>query len=133
MKIAKILNNNVAIVLGEQGQEQVMMGRGLAFNKRVGDALDTQLIEKVFALQNPRLTNRLSELLSEIPIEVITTTELIIARAREQLGSKLHESLSIALCDHCNFAIVDLGDQDPLSQRVCFGVRRAGDHRETPR
>ncbi|WP_416410341.1 BglG family transcription antiterminator LicT [Pantoea sp. App145] len=105
MKIAKILNNNVAIVLGEQGQEQVVMGRGLAFQKRVGDPLDAQLIEKVFALQNHALTSRLSELLSEIPIEVITTTELIIARARQQLGSTLHESLSIALCDHCNFAI----------------------------
>lgn len=58
MKIAKILNNNVVVVLGEHGKEQVVMGRGLAFQKRVGDALDTQQIEKVFALQSDALTGR---------------------------------------------------------------------------
>lgn len=36
---------------------------------------------------------------------MITTSELIIANARQQLGQPLHESLSIALCDHCHFAI----------------------------
>lgn len=105
MKIAKILNNNVAVVLGDNGKEQVVMGRGLAFQKHVGDELDAQQIEKVFALQSDTLTGRLSELLSDIPLEVITTSELIIANARQQLGQPLHESLSIALCDHCHFAI----------------------------
>ena len=105
MKIAKILNNNVVVVLGDNGKEQVVMGRGLAFQKRVGDALDPQQIEKVFALQSDALTGRLSELLSDIPLEVITTSELIIAHARQLLGQPLHESLSIALCDHCHFAI----------------------------
>jgi beta-glucoside operon transcriptional antiterminator len=41
MKIAKILNNNVVVVQDERGREQVVMGRGLAFQKRVGEALDT--------------------------------------------------------------------------------------------
>ncbi|MDU3076612.1 MAG: CAT RNA binding domain-containing protein, partial [Mixta calida] len=34
MKIAKVLNNNVVIVLDEQQREQVVMGRGLGFQKR---------------------------------------------------------------------------------------------------
>ena len=45
MKIAKILNNNVAVVLGDNGKEQVVMGRGLAFQKRVGDELDAVVVE----------------------------------------------------------------------------------------
>ncbi len=40
MQIAKVLNNNVVVVLDEQRREQVVMGRGLAFQKRVGDSLD---------------------------------------------------------------------------------------------
>ncbi|KGT88699.1 BglG family transcription antiterminator LicT [Enterobacter cancerogenus] len=105
MKIKKILNNNVVVVLDSSGKEQVVMGCGLAFKKRTGEMLDPQLVEKVFALQSDALTSRLSELLSEIPLEVITTSEMIIAAARQQLGQPLHESLSIALCDHCHFAI----------------------------
>jgi len=105
MKIAKILNNNVVIVIAEDGREQVVMGRGLAFQKRVNDSVDAGQVEKVFALQCNALTGRLSELLSDIPLEVITTTELIIHAAKDQLGQKLHESVFVALCDHCHFAL----------------------------
>ena len=33
VKIAKVINNNVISVLNEQGQELVVMGRGIAFQK----------------------------------------------------------------------------------------------------
>jgi len=104
MKIAKVLNNNVVVVQDEQGREQVVMGRGLAFQKRVGDSLDTAQIEKVFALQSDLLVRRLEELLNQIPAEVMTTCDRIINLAAQRLG-KLQESLYITLTDHCFFAI----------------------------
>jgi beta-glucoside operon transcriptional antiterminator len=104
MNIAKILNNNVVVVLDEQRREQVVMGRGLAFQKRVGDALDESRIEKVFALQSSELANRLGELLSQIPLEVMAASDRIIDLARGRLG-KLQESLYITLTDHCHYAI----------------------------
>lgn len=104
MNIAKILNNNVVVILDAQQREQVVMGRGLAFQKRVGDALDESRIEKVFALQSDELTRRLGELISQIPLEVLTTCDRIIELARNRLG-KLQESLYITLTDHCHYAI----------------------------
>ncbi len=56
------------------------MGRGLAFQKRPGDVLDDSKIEKVFALQSDELVGRLGELLSQIPLEVMTTCDRIIDR-----------------------------------------------------
>lgn len=104
MKIAKILNNNVVMVQDEQGREQVVMGCGLAFQKRVGDSLNDAQIEKVFALQSDLLVRRLEELLHQIPPEVMTTCDRIIDLATQRLG-KLQESLYITLTDHCYFAI----------------------------
>jgi beta-glucoside operon transcriptional antiterminator len=104
MKIAKILNNNVVMVQDEQGREQVVMGRGLAFQKRIGDSLNAARIEKVFALQSDLLVRRLEELLHQIPPEVMTTCDRIIDLATQRLG-KLQESLYITLTDHCYFAI----------------------------
>ena len=104
MQIAKVLNNNVVVVLDEHRREQVVMGRGLALQKRVGDLLDESKIEKIFALQSDELAGRLGELLSQIPLEVMTTCDRIIERARERLG-KLQESVYITLTDHCHFAI----------------------------
>lgn len=104
MKIAKILNNNVVVVLDEHHNEQVVMGRGLAFQKKVGEELDNDKIEKVFSLQSGELVHRLGELLSQIPVEVMTTCDVIIREAAQKLG-KLHDNLYITLTDHCHFAI----------------------------
>ena len=88
------------------------MGRGLAFQKRVGDALDESRIEKVFALQSDELVNRLGDLMNQIPLEVMTTCDRIIELARLRLG-KLQESLYITLTDHCHYAI----EQQKTSRR----------------
>ncbi|VEB99438.1 Cryptic beta-glucoside bgl operon antiterminator [Cedecea lapagei] len=104
MEIAKILNNNVVVILDEHRREQVVMGKGLGFQKQPGDSLDRGKIEKVFALQSDELVARLSELLNQIPLEVMTASDRIIQLARERLG-KLQESLYISLTDHCHFAM----------------------------
>lgn len=45
MQIIKILNNNV--VISEENQEEiVLMGRGLAFGRKVGQEISLDLIEK---------------------------------------------------------------------------------------
>ena len=80
------------------------MGRGLAFQTSVGEILDESKIEKIFSLQSDELVKRLSELLNQIPIEVMTTCDRIIELSRVRLG-KLQDSLYITLTDHCHFAI----------------------------
>lgn len=123
MIIAKILNNNVVVVQDEHLREQVVMGRGLAFQKQVGDRLDDSKIEKVFALKNDQLVARLSELLGHIPMEVMTTCDQIIQLASQRLG-KLQENLYIALTDHCNFAIERQKQGMPISNALLWETRR---------
>ncbi|CAG9001677.1 MAG: Cryptic beta-glucoside bgl operon antiterminator [Candidatus Celerinatantimonas neptuna] len=105
MKISKVLNNNVVVVVSDSGKEQIVMGRGLGFQKKPGELLDASLVEKTFSSSENQVSERLTELLQDIPIEVITTTERIISIARERLNGKLHDSIYISLTDHCNFAI----------------------------
>ncbi|WP_224651600.1 BglG family transcription antiterminator LicT [Pectobacterium versatile] len=105
MKIAKILNNNVVTVIDENNNESVVMGRGLGFKKHSGDLLDETLIERVFVMKSGELTSRLQELLSEIPMDVITTADKIILLAKDRLSGKLQNSVYISLTDHCHFAI----------------------------
>ena len=51
----KRLNNNVVVALDEQGQEQILTGRGIGFQVEAGTPVDDQKIEKVFTL--PQQTN----------------------------------------------------------------------------
>ena len=51
MKIEKVLNNNVVQAL-DNNVEYIVMGKGLGFQKRVGDLVDKEKIEKTFVLEN---------------------------------------------------------------------------------
>jgi len=105
MKVHKILNNNVIIILDKSGNEQIIMGRGIAFKKKEGDFVDQTLIEKQFSLTNNELLPKFAELLSEIPLSVISVSEIIINQAKSQLDGKLQDSIYISLTDHIHFAI----------------------------
>lgn len=51
MRIEKILNNNAAVVIDAQHKEMVVMGRGLAFQHKVGDEINPDIVEKQFIRQ----------------------------------------------------------------------------------
>ena len=105
MKVHKILNNNVIVTLDDKGKELILTGRGIGFKKREGDLIDTNLIEKQFSLDNKDILPKFNELLSEIPLEVLTTSQIIINHAKACMESKLQDSIYISLTDHIHFAI----------------------------
>lgn len=105
MDITKILNNNVVVVIDDNNNELVIMGRGLGFRKNAGDTIDAHLIEKTFSLKNGEVSDRLGELLEEIPQDIIVIAEKIISLAKNRLPGNLQKSVFISLTDHCNFAI----------------------------
>ena len=47
MNVTKVINNNIVISENEEKQELVVMGKGLGFKKKPGDAIDDTKIEKV--------------------------------------------------------------------------------------
>lgn len=105
MRIHKILNNNVLVTLDSVGNEKIITGRGIGFKKKIGDLVDQSLIEKQFSLTSQELLPKFTELLSEISLEVITVSEIIINYATTSLGQKLQDSIYISLTDHIHYAI----------------------------
>ena len=54
MKIRKILNNNLVLASDVQGNEIIVKGRGIGFNKKRWDLLDESVIEKIFTPENSK-------------------------------------------------------------------------------
>ncbi|MBY8911917.1 PRD domain-containing protein [Bacillus sp. YC2] len=105
MKIAKIINNNVISVINEGERELVIMGRGIAFQKKTGDPVDETRIEKIFTLDNKDVSEKFKTLLYDIPLENMEVSEEIISYAKMQLGKKLNDSIYVSLTDHIHFAL----------------------------
>lgn len=105
MKIAKVINNNVISVINAHNKELVVMGRGIAFQKRPGDLVDESKIEKTFKLDNKDVSEKFKTLLYDVPMEYMDVSDRIISYAKERLGKKLNDSIYVSLTDHITFAI----------------------------
>lgn len=104
MKIVRIINNNVISSIDERGKEVVVMGKGIGFQRKVGEEIPSDKIEKVFSLPAEN-TSQFETLLKEIPYEHIQIAEEIIHYATDQLGKKINKNIYITLTDHLSYAI----------------------------
>lgn len=124
MKIEKVLNNNVITVINDQNKELVVMGRGLAFKKKPGDPVEEDKIEKIFTLDNQKLSDKLKALLSEIPMEHMELSEEIINYAKLHLAKKLHDSIYVSLTDHISFALERHTKGLPIKNAMLWEIKR---------
>lgn len=72
MLITKVLNNNALIAQNSPGQVVLVLGSGIAFQKRAGEAVDANKVEKVLALHDLDAWNRFTELAITVPAAEIT-------------------------------------------------------------
>ncbi|PRR90214.1 MULTISPECIES: BglG family transcription antiterminator LicT [unclassified Bacillus (in: firmicutes)] len=105
MIISKVINNNVVSAYDDEQHELVIMGRGIAFQKKSGDPIDEERIEKVFSIQNKDISEKFKTLLYDIPIEYMQVCEAIIDHGRTTLNKNLNDSIYVTLTDHITFAI----------------------------
>lgn len=106
MKILKVFNNNVVLTKDFSETEMVVMGKGLAFQKKTGDEIDTDKIEKTFIRPSESFATKLSELIDEIPYDIMVLSKDIIDMAVKELKTELNESLYLSLADHIHYALV---------------------------
>ncbi len=105
MEIVKILNNNVIVTLNNQGVEQIVTGRGIAFKKKIGETIDNDRVTQVFKLTTDNPHTKVLDLVEQIPIEIIEVVDQIIKMAELELNKELNDSVYFFLMDHLNSAI----------------------------
>ena len=88
MIINKVLNNNVVTIISENSEEAVVMGRGIAFQKKKGDEIDESKIEKIFVLENKSINEKLLTLVNDIPAKYLEVAENIIKYRENNSGFK---------------------------------------------
>ena len=106
MVIQKVINNNVISAYDENQQEVVIMGKGIGFKAHTGDAIDESRVEKVFRIENEKLSRQFQEILENIPLEHMQLTSDIITYAKKNLNVQLNQSIYISLTVHFIFAIL---------------------------
>ncbi|EMB62774.1 BglG family transcription antiterminator LicT [Streptococcus mutans] len=126
MKIEKVFNNNVVQILGINNEEIIVMGKGLGFQKKPGDEVNQDLIEKRFILQNTDtdMVGELSRVYVDLDSEEIDLVLEIIHQGQEKLGQTFDISLYIALADHLHYTIQRTREGLTLQNPLAWEVRK---------
>lgn len=103
MNIAKVLNNNIAIAVNDNGDDVIVMGCGIAFQKKHGDEIDESKIKHIFTKSVPELRSKFEALVKDIPPDYLEAADYIINNAKLHLGKELTNSLYLSLTDHIYF------------------------------
>lgn len=123
MIIKKKLNNNAVVGL-KHGREVIIRGKGIAFDKNVGDEVEAAKIEKVYTLSNSDMQNKLQELIGRIPNSYMRLTDDIISYAREQLSKELNDSIYITLADHIFMSVERFQTGVRVKNVMLWDIRR---------
>lgn len=105
MKVKKVFNNNILCAIDEEGNEVIVTGKGLGFQKHTGETLDKSKIEKTYRMVDKQEQRKLRELVEQIPMEDLQLTEQLVADIKRSITQPLNESLLITLTDHISFAM----------------------------
>ena len=100
MEILRVYNNNVAAVLVDGGAEMIVSGKGICFQKKKGDIISEDKVEKRFILQDKQVISRVEELLQNISVIYLDIADEIVKMIKESSDLELSENIYITLIDH---------------------------------
>lgn len=103
MQVVKVFNNNVVQAQTNLQQEVIVMGRGIGFQKKKGDLLDEDKIDKTFMLTDQMAS--FAEIYRELPAEEVDLVIEIVDLAEKKLQQTFQSTLYITLADHLHYAI----------------------------
>lgn len=103
--IKKALNNNVLIGEHPSFGEVVLIGKGIGFNRKSGDYIDTDIGEKLFVLKNEKEQMNYLKLLPQIDNDLLEVIISSIELIKNKTNAVLNEHIHVALTDHIMFAV----------------------------
>lgn len=128
MQIKKVINNNIVVSENTSNQELIVMGKGLGFQKKPGDLIQEDMIEKVYAITTEWNESKLAELLISIPLEQIQVANEIVSFAKISLGKTLSENLFLTLSDHIHFALERYEKGMTIKNALLWEIKRFYNH-----
>ena len=105
MVINHVINNNVVSAFDNEQNEIIVMGKGIGFQKKSGQEIPENKIEKRFVLENKAQINQFKQLMESVPMDHLAVTIDIIEYAKQVMAKRISQTIYLSLTDHINFAL----------------------------
>ncbi|SFH72142.1 BglG family transcription antiterminator LicT [Pisciglobus halotolerans] len=124
MRIEKVFNNNVVLAKANDQSEMIVMGKGIGFQKKVGDTFEEERIDKKFVIQEDDPAQRLKEIYQDIPVEESDAVFIIISLAEQKLQQTFDPNVYLTLADHIHYALQRKKEGIQLKNPLAWEVKK---------
>lgn len=124
MKIRKILNNNLVLANDKQGNEIIIKGRGIGFNKKRWDTIEESVIEKIFTPENSKKSKELQSYLTSIPEDYLDFVQGYVDYIKNSYDIKLNNSIYVSLSDHLTGTIKRFNEGISINNLLLLDIKQ---------
>ncbi|MER2040338.1 BglG family transcription antiterminator LicT [Desemzia incerta] len=124
MRVKKVFNNNVVLAETKGQSETIVMGKGIGFQKKSGDAIEEEFIEKKFVIQEDEPAEYLKAVYQTLPVEESDAVFAIVVKAEQDLQQTFDSNVYLTLADHIHYAIQRTAEGIHLKNPLAWEVRR---------
>lgn len=123
-RIKKVLNHNSVIAIGEgDNREYLVMGKGIAFGKKVTERVETGAENAVYSLHELN-TDRgaATDIIKTVSPECLELANEVLNRAEKEFG-KIDRSILFPMADHIEFAVRRIRNNEQISNPLTEDIR----------
>lgn len=122
-RINKILNHNSMIGIGtEDNKEYLVLGKGIAFGRKVGEQVVTKDGDTVYSLQEYTKHGKAEEIIQSVSPECLELANEVLNRAQQEFG-KIDRSILFPMADHIEFAVKRIRNHEQISNPLTDDIR----------
>lgn len=114
----------MVLVIDTKGLERILIGRGIAFQKRVGETVEKDKIEKTFVVDSPNVADRFVQLIEEVPINRLEMVTVIVKAAEAELERTFDGNTYIGLADHINYAVNRFRNGETIQNALLLEIKK---------
>lgn len=104
MRVVKILNNN-AFISEVNGEEIIVMGKGVAFQKKINDEIMFDENMKIFSNSKSQMNEKMKNVILNIPESYLEITDIIVEMLKKDYNKELHDIIYVSLTEHIHSAV----------------------------
>lgn len=122
-RITKILNHNSFMgIESKNDQECLIMGKGVAFGKKVGQTVSVTGNARVYSLKELTDRGEAKEIIKSVSPLCLELANEVLDQAEEEFG-KVDRSILFTMADHLDFAVRRIQNGEQISNPLTDDIR----------
>lgn len=122
-RITKILNHNSFMgIESKNDQECLIMGKGVAFGKKVGQTVSVTADARVYSLKELTDRGEAKDIIKSVSPLCLELANEVLDQAEEEFG-KVDRSILFTMADHLDFAVRRIQNGEQISNPLTDDIR----------